>query len=328
MPGLPAKASDSTSALRTGTELPSPTGTSDETNEAENLSQQTSKRSPELPLAQPASSAPIAQTQSDVETSGQFKQQTVVGASIPSVMGQPESGGSEQQDLPMTSAEVLTNSPVLSSQPPDFPLAKAESSAQVMPSLPANKTSSEGNTEVVLPYLGTKDPVLPTAPKTSTLPLVKAQSVSLLVQRQPTGISTTSQPSTDETSNQPSNQVAISPEIPIKVSPPPQSTLVWRKTIPSPVNNGAKSSLPLTMSPAVQHSEHVIARQTTPDTISSTTPIASAETGNSIFPPAMPVTAQAPATAPEFNVVQIAEEVSRILFRKLTVERERRGMSR
>jgi hypothetical protein len=43
--------------------------------------------------------------------------------------------------------------------------------------------------------------------------------------------------------------------------------------------------------------------------------------------PAIPAITQTPNQTPVVNVADIAEQVSRLLFRQLTVERERRGMS-
>jgi hypothetical protein len=108
-------------------------------------------------------------------------------------------------------------------------------------------------------------------------------------------------------------RVAVSREIPGNMASLPQSTMVWRKSsqFATPGNNfsdasngGTNNSFPL-----------AIARQTAP--MSRTIPVSNTT---------MSMPRQAAMPIPEINVAEIAEQVSRLLCRQLTVERERRGM--
>ncbi|MBD2358706.1 hypothetical protein H6G41_29620 [Tolypothrix sp. FACHB-123] len=124
----------------------------------------------------------------------------------------------------------------------------------------------------------------------------------------------------EEIQRQP-EQVAVSREIPGNMASLPQSTMVWRKSsqFATPGNNfsdasngGTNNSFPLAITP-VHH--NAIARQTAP--MSRTIPMSN---------PTMSMPRQAAMPVPEINVAEIAEQVSRLLCRQLTVERERRGM--
>jgi len=140
---------------------------------------------------------------------------------------------------------------------------------------------------------------LPKSKLAVSVPLVKIQSTPLVVQRQP-------------------EQVAVSREIPGNITSKAQPTMVWHQSshaIPGnnfshASNGGINNSLPLAITP-VHH--NAIARQTTPAPMPM-----SKSTISMPRQAAMPI--------PEINVAEIAEQVSRILCRQLTVERERRGM--
>ncbi|MDB9327569.1 hypothetical protein PN435_15610 [Nodularia spumigena CS-590/02] len=128
----------------------------------------------------------------------------------------------------------------------------------------------------------------------------------------------------EEIQRQPA-RVAVSREIPGNMASLPQSTMVWRKSsqFATPGNNfsdagngGTNNSLPLAIA-SVHHNRQAIARQTTPAPMSSTMPMSN---------PTMSMPRQTAMPIPEINVAEIAEQVSRILCRQLTVERERRGM--
>ena len=118
-------------------------------------------------------------------------------------------------------------------------------------------------------------------------------------------------------------RVALSREITGNVASKAYSTMVWRQSsqVAMPGNNfseasngGTNNSFPLATTP-VHHNGQASARQTTPTTMpmSDTT---------------MSMPRQAAMPIPEINVGEIAEQVSRILCRQLTVERERRGFGK
>ncbi len=148
---------------------------------------------------------------------------------------------------------------------------------------------------------------LPTSKLAVSVPLVKTQSTPLIVQRQP-------------------ERVAVSREIPGNMASLPQSTIVWRKSsqFATPGNNfsdvsngGRNNSFPLAIASVHHNGQAMIARQTTPAPMSRTVPMSN---------PTMSMPRQTAMPMPEINVAEIAEQVSRILCRQLTVERERRGM--
>ncbi|MBW4423090.1 MAG: hypothetical protein KME50_01135 [Nostoc desertorum CM1-VF14] len=137
-----------------------------------------------------------------------------------------------------------------------------------------------------------------------SVPLVKTQSTPLVVQRQP-------------------EQVAVSREIPGNITSKAQPTMIWHQSsqVGTPGNNfshasngGTNNSLPFAITP-VHH--NAIARQATAAPMSRTMPVSN---------PSMSMPRQTAMPIPEINVAEIAEQVSRILCRQLTVERERRGM--
>ena len=122
--------------------------------------------------------------------------------------------------------------------------------------------------------------------------------------------------------------IAVVPEIPSREVPGNLSiptNLVWRKTTSEPArtvfsaaNNGyTDSSLPSVSIPVNPNRPNIL-RQ-----MSNTTSEMEAVPSN----PAIPAITQTPNQTPVVNVADIAEQVSRLLFRQLTVERERRGMS-
>ncbi|MFN5970013.1 MAG: hypothetical protein ACK48H_08670 [Microcystis sp.] len=122
--------------------------------------------------------------------------------------------------------------------------------------------------------------------------------------------------------------IAVVPEIPSREVPGNLSVptnLVWRKTTSEPArtvfsaaNNGyTNSSLPSVSIPVNPNRPNIL-RQ-----MSNTASEMEAMPSN----PAIPAIAQTANQTPVVNVADIAEQVSRLLFRQLTVERERRGIS-
>ncbi|MBD2037658.1 hypothetical protein H6F76_22120 [Leptolyngbya sp. FACHB-321] len=116
---------------------------------------------------------------------------------------------------------------------------------------------------------------------------------------------------------QPPDAMASAPSI---SALPLQPSLIWRRE--DAVTNGfvqrrRQPELPLTISTGSGVTP-TIARQTEPMSTSSID--AGSSPSSSLAPPA-------PLPSSGVPVGQIAEQVSRILFRQLTVERERRGMS-
>ncbi|MFM8925152.1 MAG: hypothetical protein ACKOFS_14830 [Microcystis panniformis] len=122
--------------------------------------------------------------------------------------------------------------------------------------------------------------------------------------------------------------IAVVPEIPSREVPGNLSVptnLVWRKTTSEPArtvfsaaNNGyTDSSLPSVSIPVNPNRPNIL-RQ-----MSNTASEMEAMPSN----PAIPAIAQTANQTPVVNVADIAEQVSRLLFRQLTVERERRGIS-
>jgi hypothetical protein len=122
--------------------------------------------------------------------------------------------------------------------------------------------------------------------------------------------------------------IAVVPEIPSREVPGNLSVptnLVWRKTTSEPArtvfsaaNNGyTDSSLPSVSIPVNPNRPNSL-RQ-----MSNTASEMEAMPSN----PAIPAIAQTANQTPVVNVADIAEQVSRLLFRQLTVERERRGIS-
>ena len=122
--------------------------------------------------------------------------------------------------------------------------------------------------------------------------------------------------------------IAVVPEIPSREVPGNLSVptnLVWRKTTSEPArtvfsaaNNGyTDSSLPSVSLPVNPNRPNIL-RQ-----MSNTASEMEAMPSN----PAIPAIAQTANQTPVVNVADIAEQVSRLLFRQLTVERERRGIS-
>ena len=122
--------------------------------------------------------------------------------------------------------------------------------------------------------------------------------------------------------------IAVVPEIPSREVPGNLSVptnLVWRKTTSEPArtvfsaaNNGyTDSSLPSVSIPVNPNRPNIL-RQ-----MSNTASEMEAMPSN----PAIPAIAQTANQTQVVNVADIAEQVSRLLFRQLTVERERRGIS-
>ncbi len=147
-------------------------------------------------------------------------------------------------------------------------------------------------------------------------PLVQAVSPFAIVQRSPVP-------------NSQSMLTGFSHQEPAAIAPvsinelPLQSNLISRSrsdvgTI-SVLQRRIQPDLPLAISP-IQVIQPAIARQTETNGASTIALVPSSPE----VPPPIPT----PTSANAINVGQIAEQVSRILFRQLTVERERRGMGK
>jgi hypothetical protein len=167
----------------------------------------------------------------------------------------------------------------------------------------------------------------------SSLPLVKPLSTSRLpVQRlSQESVQVENRRSPQKISEiTPSNQLAVAAEIPTTVSHLSPSHIIWRthsNSSPtggslSTATNGRGQTLPLTGHP-ISSTRSAIARQMTTTTNSAAEPTATSS-HETIPSAATPV----PTAGGEMNLAQIAEQVSRLLHRKLTVERERRGIGR
>ncbi len=215
---------------------------------------------------------------------------------------------SEIQQQPIVRAKPLANN--MPSPTQAFSSAQAEANTPLV-LRKATNISQHGSPETPMISArgneqGNLEGDLPTSKLAVSVPQVKTQSTPLVVQRQ-------------------QEQVAVSREIPGNMASLPESTMVWRQssqvTIPGnnfsdASNGGTNNSLPLAITP-VHHNGQAIARQIAPARMSRTMP-----TSNTT----MSMPRQAAMQIPEINVGEIAEQVSRILCRQLTVERERRGM--
>jgi hypothetical protein len=109
-------------------------------------------------------------------------------------------------------------------------------------------------------------------------------------------------------------------------------SMIWRKSLNEQATNGLHSTeignrisnpLPLVINP--MNSNPMITRQVVTDTSATVAPEL---TGNVASTTNTTMAANPSAPASEVDVAQLAEQVSRIIFRKLAIERERRGMGR
>ncbi|PSB22145.1 hypothetical protein C7B65_01705 [Phormidesmis priestleyi ULC007] len=146
-------------------------------------------------------------------------------------------------------------------------------------------------------------------------PLVQAASLPTIVQRSP-------DPQSMVTGFNRQEPAAIASTLSIS-EPLLQPNLIGRSGF-NAMTNGVlqrriQPDLPLAISP-IQGVQTTIARQTATNGSST---IALVPSSSEVPPPVPP-----PTSSNAINVGQIAEQVSRILFRQLTVERERRGMGK
>ncbi|MFB2875393.1 hypothetical protein [Floridanema aerugineum] len=127
--------------------------------------------------------------------------------------------------------------------------------------------------------------------------------------------------------------LAIASEIPVTANSTGHQNMIWRKntsepssghSLPHVTSSNNQNSLPLAISPAIVQKQIARESLTTshPTSFKSAGQIANPMSGNNGAIPAQ-TTTQVQAV----NVAEIAEQVSRILYRQLTVERERRGMN-
>jgi hypothetical protein len=160
-------------------------------------------------------------------------------------------------------------------------------------------------------------PPLPSAQPTNVVPMFRPLMQSTAIVQRSADI----HPSSKAAGFSPQLPTAMASAPSISALPLPPS-LIWRRE--DAVTNGLvqrrrQPELPLAISTGSGVTP-TIARQTEPTSTSSID--AGSSPSSSLAPPA-PV----PMPSGGANVGQIAEQVSRILFRQLTVERERRGMS-
>ncbi|BAZ23383.1 hypothetical protein NIES4073_42710 [Kalymmatonema gypsitolerans NIES-4073] len=152
-----------------------------------------------------------------------------------------------------------------------------------------------------------------------SVPLVRATSTALVLQRQPESISATNEHSTTQpVASANKNKVAVSSEMPVTENSVSKPSMVWRKSSHERLPGNDFSS-------AINNGQLIAQKATTANT-SLTIPTRSMQTSNAMSTNTMSTARQAAMPAPEINVAQIAEQVSRILCRQLTVERERRGI--
>ncbi len=169
-------------------------------------------------------------------------------------------------------------------------------------------------------------------PMVSPTGLVTAQPAALVVQPQQEGVETKNWQSTGKaTGAADRGRASVRVQIPSYLSPMPKPDMVWRKsTIESSASNlfsagtsvGAKTSLPLTINSA-GGSVLSMARQTT----TAASPAVEPGTPEGSESP-IPIGEKGPEHSNEMDLQQLAEQVSRLIFRKLVVERERRGIGR
>ena len=169
-------------------------------------------------------------------------------------------------------------------------------------------------------------------PMVSPMGLVTAQPAALVVQPQQEGVETKNWQSTEKaTGAADRSQASVTVQIPAGLTRLPKPDMVWRKsTIESSASNlfsagtsaGAKTSLPLTINSA-GGGVLSMARQTT----TAASPAVEPGTSEGCESP-IPIREKGPEQSNEMDLQQLAEQVSRLIFRKLVVERERRGIGR
>ena len=154
---------------------------------------------------------------------------------------------------------------------------------------------------------------------------VESPASLTLVQRQIANISRAAESSLGDATNR---RAAVTAEIRAASSGASKPAMVWRQSADRAPSGGAladgttgnaRIALPLAIS-AARGGEPQVARQ------AATAEPASSTNSESTGPVAATTT---PATPPanEIDVAQLAEQVSRVIARQLTVERERRGRS-
>jgi hypothetical protein len=229
----------------------------------------------------------------------------------------------EIQPQPILRAKPLANN--IPSPTQAFSPAQAETNTPLV----LRKDTTENLEEEIQPQ-----PILRAKPLANNIPSptqafspAQAEANTPLVLRK-----ATTENLEEEIQRQP-ERLAVSREIPGNMASLPQSTMVWRKSSQSAVlennfshasNGGTNNSLPLAIAPVHHNGQangrsprYANALQTSPAPMSKTMPMSN---------PTMSMPRQAAMPIPEINVAEIAEQVSRILCRQLTVERERRGM--
>jgi hypothetical protein len=217
-----------------------------------------------------------------------------------------ESLDRESQPEPMLRAKPLTNN--ISSPIKTFSSVKVEANTPLVlrKETTINQDGSSANPMVLSQGSGTNlESDFPASKLAVAVPLVKTRSAHLAVQRQP-------------------DRLAISREIPSNMDSKTHSTMVWSQTSQSAIagnnfsdasNGGRYNSLPLAIT-SVHRNRQTNALQASPANMLRTMTRSNPTTS-------MP--GQAAMPIPEINLAEIAEQVSRILCRQLTVERERRG---
>ena len=189
------------------------------------------------------------------------------------------------------------------------------------------------NAHMILRKFSTRQSYEPQGkPMVSQMGLVTAQPAALVVQPQQEGVETKNWQSTGKTTGAADrDRASVTVQTSAGLTRLPKPDMVWRKsTIESSASSlfsagtsaGAKTSLPLTINPA-GGSVLSMARQTT----TSSGPAVEPGTSEGSESP-IPIGEKGPGQSNEMDLQQLAEQVSRLIFRKLAVERERRGIGR
>lgn len=239
-------------------------------------------------------------------------------------------------ELPTYSATV-DDRPQPSADPAPLGLVAQAAASAPISAIPSQSRESATEATLLLrhalpeqpdaPHLESTVAIVPeTAPPTQQTrvegliarPLLQSASMPEIAQRAVNPVNL--QPTVTEFSTQPA---AIAPALSISALPV-QPSLIWRSADAAThgLQRRSQPELPLAVS-SIPSLQPAIARQT--DT-TPTAAIATPESSPSSSIPTPPVFV--PTATGGVNVGQIAEQVSRILFRQLTVERERRGMGK
>ena len=249
---------------------------------------------------------------------------------------QAEQGMSRQSGSPLTetrvgdrvAAPVSAVQPALARSHELSPFGIARSETQIW-RMPAASVTAGMRASSLAPAVGTEDQVYVAAPEKqkarqgeAVLPLAPAPPT---IQRQAGGDEGGVQPPAGKTARAAERQpLAVTAEIPAAASQAPPH-LIWRKSAAGGLASGGVAPggtsfpappLPLKIE-ATSAGAPTLARKISGD--STTEP-------GSMTSLAPPLTLESSAPARGLDVAQLAEQVGRLLSRRLAVERERRGM--